>query len=233
MDLSFRLWTLVGRRKEAQVRSYSPGGANVLTWEGTLVQPGEYDWTVCLQQRCSLMSYYFDHLLTSCQSKSASLLDTNGSVVFTRFHECAPYIAHPNWHPQRTGSYPCWVAFGLSTAEPSPFCLENSRFTHWELDPRLIRGSLAHLRSCPKWHLVWFSHFCRARDCNTLLSYSVCSNRPCLRYSAMRPKKTVSLLNLLILFVVLLSSWWRQWFASQLQVCWSYTASYVARRCGI
>jgi len=34
---------------EAQFQSYSPGFANVPSWEGTLVPPGNYDWTVCLQ----------------------------------------------------------------------------------------------------------------------------------------------------------------------------------------
>ena len=38
IDLPFGLWP-----KEAQVQSYSPGGANVPTWEGTLAPPGEYD----------------------------------------------------------------------------------------------------------------------------------------------------------------------------------------------
>jgi len=45
---------------EAQVQSYSPGGANVPTLEGTLAPPGECD---CLQRQCGLMSNYFDHLL--------------------------------------------------------------------------------------------------------------------------------------------------------------------------
>jgi len=49
--------------KEAQVWSYSPGGANVPSWKGTLAQPGEYDWTICLWRRCGFMSNYFDHLL--------------------------------------------------------------------------------------------------------------------------------------------------------------------------
>ena len=44
--LTNRLAVLVvdsGGPKEAQVQSYSPGGANVPSWEGTLAQPGEYD----------------------------------------------------------------------------------------------------------------------------------------------------------------------------------------------
>jgi len=49
--------------KEAQVQSYSPGGANVSSWEGTLAPPGEYDWTIPLRRRCGLISNYFDHLL--------------------------------------------------------------------------------------------------------------------------------------------------------------------------
>jgi len=32
-----------GGRKEAEVQSYSPGGANKPSWEGSLAQPGEYD----------------------------------------------------------------------------------------------------------------------------------------------------------------------------------------------
>jgi len=51
-----------------QFQSYSPGGANVPTWEDTLVPPGEYDWTVRLWWRCSLMSNYFDHLYNSLLS---------------------------------------------------------------------------------------------------------------------------------------------------------------------
>jgi len=34
--------------KDAQVQSYSPGGANVPSWEDTLPPPGEYDWTTRL-----------------------------------------------------------------------------------------------------------------------------------------------------------------------------------------
>jgi len=42
IDLLFGLWTWVDRRKHVQ--SYSPGGANVPSWEGTLTPPGEYDF---------------------------------------------------------------------------------------------------------------------------------------------------------------------------------------------
>jgi len=60
----FAVWIVdSGGPKEAQVQSYSPGGASVPTWEGTLAPPGEYDWTVCLRRRCGLMSNYFDHKL--------------------------------------------------------------------------------------------------------------------------------------------------------------------------
>jgi len=33
----------LGGPKEAQVQLYSPGGANVPSWEGTLAPPAEYD----------------------------------------------------------------------------------------------------------------------------------------------------------------------------------------------
>jgi len=62
----FAVWIVdSGGPKEAQVQSYSPGGANVPTWEGTLAPPGGYDWTVRLRQQCGLMSNYFDHFLYS------------------------------------------------------------------------------------------------------------------------------------------------------------------------
>jgi len=35
----------------------------LLTWGGTLVPRGEYDWTIRVWRRCGLMSNYFDHLL--------------------------------------------------------------------------------------------------------------------------------------------------------------------------
>ena len=60
----FAVWIVdSGGPKEAQVQSYSPGGANVPTWEGTLTPPCEYKWTVRLRRRCGLMSNYFDHFL--------------------------------------------------------------------------------------------------------------------------------------------------------------------------
>jgi len=40
------------------------GCAEGSSWEGTLAQFGEYDWTyVRLRRRCGLMSNFFDHLL--------------------------------------------------------------------------------------------------------------------------------------------------------------------------
>jgi len=40
----FAVWIVdSGGPKQEQVQSYSPGGANVSTWEGTLAPPDEYD----------------------------------------------------------------------------------------------------------------------------------------------------------------------------------------------
>jgi len=40
----FAVWIVdSGGPKEAQAQSYSPGGANVPTLEGTFAAPGEYD----------------------------------------------------------------------------------------------------------------------------------------------------------------------------------------------
>ena len=47
----------------------------------------------------------------------------------------------------------------------------------------------------PKWHLDWFSRFCRTHDCDRptdRLRCSVCNNRPHLCNTAMRPKMTGS-----------------------------------------
>jgi len=48
----------------AEGSTSSPGGANVPSWEGTLVLHGEYDWIVCLWRP------YFDQLLLYCLSLS-------------------------------------------------------------------------------------------------------------------------------------------------------------------
>jgi len=40
----FAVWIVdSGGPKEATLQSYSPGGANVPSWEGTVSQPGEYN----------------------------------------------------------------------------------------------------------------------------------------------------------------------------------------------
>ena len=59
IDLPFGLWTRVGQRK---YQSYSPDGASVRSWEGTLVPSGEYDLTVHLLRRCALCQI----TLTTC-----------------------------------------------------------------------------------------------------------------------------------------------------------------------
>jgi len=50
-----------GGLKEVQVQLYSPGGANVPSWEpsweGTLSPLGDYDRTIHLWRRCGLMPY--------------------------------------------------------------------------------------------------------------------------------------------------------------------------------
>jgi len=39
------IWHKAHHRRRRMVESYSPGGGNVSSHEGTLVTPGEYDWT--------------------------------------------------------------------------------------------------------------------------------------------------------------------------------------------
>jgi len=83
----FAVWVVdSGGPKEAWVQSYSPGGANVPTWEGTLALPGEYDWTVRLRRRWGL-SNYFHHLLfwhftkTNESFETVLLLKTNNLLI--------------------------------------------------------------------------------------------------------------------------------------------------------
>jgi len=61
IDLPFGLWTRWAARSTVQL--YLPDGANMPTWKGTEVPPGEYDWTVSLRWWCGLMSNYCEHLL--------------------------------------------------------------------------------------------------------------------------------------------------------------------------
>jgi len=57
-----RLGCGLGWAEEVQVQSYSPGGANVPSWQDALTPPGEYDWTIRLRQRCALSQI----TLTTC-----------------------------------------------------------------------------------------------------------------------------------------------------------------------
>jgi len=54
VDLPYRTFGLWTRPKEAPVPSYSPGGAIVLSNEGTLAPSGEYELTIRLR-RCGFM----------------------------------------------------------------------------------------------------------------------------------------------------------------------------------
>jgi len=83
----FAVWVVdSGGLKEAQVQSYSPGGAKVPSWEGSLLLPCEYDWTVHLRQRCGLMSNYFDHLLLLLLSISNNVLTWSAVTDNTKLH---------------------------------------------------------------------------------------------------------------------------------------------------
>jgi len=70
----FAVWVLdSGGLQEAQVQSYSPGGANAPSWESTLAPPGEYNWTIRLRRRYGLMSNFFDHLFSSLMEFTVSI----------------------------------------------------------------------------------------------------------------------------------------------------------------
>ena len=80
----------LGEPKDAQVQSYSPGGANVPSWEGTFAPPSEYDWTVRLRQRCGFMLNYFDHLLI------INTKTRHKAITSTRWHFAFAQCCHSN-----------------------------------------------------------------------------------------------------------------------------------------
>ena len=49
----------LGGPKETRVQSYSPGGANMLSQEGTLALSGEQDWTAHLRNDAALCQITF------------------------------------------------------------------------------------------------------------------------------------------------------------------------------
>jgi len=73
INLLFGLWTWVGQKKHKFKR----------VQKGTLAPPGKYDWTIHLQRRCRLMSYYVDHSLIVVIACTALTL----------------LIGHQQWHP--------------------------------------------------------------------------------------------------------------------------------------
>jgi len=124
----FAIWVVdSGRPKEAQVKSYLPGGANVPTWEGTLAPPGEYDWIVHLRRRCGLMSNYFDHLLSLCPQLGWSACLLNGYPVPTSWRQlrgssvwralyCTIQHVAASWHTSVCRSVRVWVMMIVNTA---------------------------------------------------------------------------------------------------------------------
>ena len=133
--------------------------------------------------------------------KAASAQQADGSVVFARLRKCAPYLVHPNRHPHRTGSAPCWVALSISTAghirpclAPASFRPHDCPFTCGALDPHQIHDSLGPPKSISQMTSRSVQPLLQGwrswqTDRQTDISrYSVCNNKPHLASAAMRPK---------------------------------------------
>ena len=143
----FPVWIVdSGGPKEAQVHPYSSGGATVSTWEGTLAPTGEYDWTVRLWQRCSLMWNYFDHLLifsTTCVLLTVSWVN----LLLTSFPSLLTLVADDYlWGISGISFY--WPkSHGVGFHRPNALLSPNPTVsTHWL---RLQLGNLlTGLSSC-------------------------------------------------------------------------------------
>jgi len=127
IGLLFGLWTRVGRMKNKFNRThkvapmctisiYSPGGATVPTWQGTLAPPGEYNWTIRLQWRCSLMSNYFDHL--SLLSVKCNVLTLKTYIKITKCFEQWSKDCTQRPETACTNSQDITMSFTISSSAP-------------------------------------------------------------------------------------------------------------------
>jgi len=160
----------------------------------------------------------------------------NGSVVFARWHKCAPHLVHPFQHLHLTGSGPCWIALSIWNArcvQACPglarFCPQNCLFTCKDPDPHLTHGSL----SPPKFTLQSVQPFLHSlRLWQTDHTTLVCRKRPHLASAAMWPDNTE--LSLLFLWLKLCSFLSRQKidYQTHFELClclWSRVICTVAR----
>jgi len=140
------------------VQSYSPGGANVPTWEGTLAPSGKHDWTGAsfgppesttqtVNQSVQLFLHRWPQFPYSLQwaplfSKIAPSHGGSGPPSNTWFPE--PIRAH-----KTSGISISSAVFAQMTTEcpytlrHAPFSPQNCRFPWRDLDPHLIHGFLS------------------------------------------------------------------------------------------
>jgi len=109
----FVVWIVdwVGRRKHKLNHIFAKL-RQLLSWEGTLAQPGEYDWIVPMRRRCGLMSNYFDHLLSFLLNFGALFYHWNEwSYTLVKFGLRIPLTITPKWAHVRDDATPfCeWV----------------------------------------------------------------------------------------------------------------------------
>jgi len=100
-------------------------------------------------------------------SLTTSLPHTDGSVVFARWRQCAPHLAHPH----STGAAPCWVVLSLSIAAHvraytglDSFSPENFPFTCGHLYPHLTHVSLGPHESTIQTACRSVQPFCRIHN---------------------------------------------------------------------
>jgi len=69
------------------VQSYLPAVANVASHEETWAPPGKYDWS------CSSFGP-----AESTTQMANRLVQTDGSITFARWRQCANRLVQPFWH---------------------------------------------------------------------------------------------------------------------------------------
>ena len=170
----FAVWVVdSGGPQEAQVQSYSPGVANVPSWEDALTPPGELDWTVPLRRRCGLMWNYFDYLfmIKVCGGKRE-----NYPVCSVQYcvQQCAQCNAHTyqsiNHLLNRPNSFLDWVLSHLAHFTVLKFIFVYVLFcvslciacmcrlvTQWGGPCRIEAWSLGLLLPSVLWH-CWLGH---------------------------------------------------------------------------
>ena len=123
----------------------------------------------------------------------------DSSVSFARLHQRASHTIHASLGPPGSTSQMAVRSVQLFFAQimaESPYTLQwaapfplKTVPSHGGSEPHLIHRFLGPLESTTQMASQFFSHFCRAHNCNRLTDHiTVCNKRPHLRNTVMQTK---------------------------------------------